>query len=811
MCWKSVTVLFLVISLVEIKSMSTNEKRKCRDKSLEMFHHAYDSYMANAYPADELMPLSCRGRVRGVSPGRGDVDDALGSYSLTLIDTLDTLAVIGEIDEFSSAIQRVIKDVRLDADLVISVFETSIRVLGGLLGAHFAADWLKNQGDQRLAWYNGELVSLAEEVGMRLLPAFDTSTGIPYPRINLRHGLDKGLRLQDVTCTACAGTHLLEFAALSRLTGNHTYEMKARNAMEAIWNYRESKNDLVGTTINVHSGQWNRKDSGVGAGIDSYYEYCLKAYVLLGDQTYLRRFSKHYDAVKRFVSLGPMLVDVNMNTQRTTKTFMDSLLAFWPGLQVLWGDLDPAIATHEMLYYVTHRHKFIPEAFTTDFRVHWAHHLLRPEFIESTYFLYKATGDPYYLDVGKSIMDSLERYARVQCGYAALKDVTTGGHEDRMDSFVLAETFKYLYLMYAEEEDILLPINEFIFTTEAHLIPLNISTLNISFNNNEEVSFDQDDGRTDDDISEDISDDDDTIDEILVPLTCEKADTERWSYDYYRRLMLQQCGSLRYGLLRSSRPRKGKDSMQEWKRSVTTSILDFTNDLHIKELSEMGISIKNIGNGQIQLFQSPQNAICGAAAQEGLLLMQEIMRSSVSQGAHRSLKELVILSPEEHAQTFTAGPAQFGPDFGINNFVSGRLVVGSPLDGCTALENVDVIERNIVLLTRGNCMFIEKVRNAEEAGATAAVIYDNKELPENMSQPLSMSGNGSDDVIIPSVFVTHANGKLLTELLEKETRVLIRLQEMEITSTDEEDSSEEQDKLNEPEISNKPSATCRKP
>ena len=103
----------------------------------------------NAYPADELMPLSCRGRVRGVSPGRGDVDDALGSFSLTLIDTLDTLAVsdpsiehfnvswsagdlqvIGEVNEFNSAIQRVIKDVHLDADLVVSVFETSIRVLG---------------------------------------------------------------------------------------------------------------------------------------------------------------------------------------------------------------------------------------------------------------------------------------------------------------------------------------------------------------------------------------------------------------------------------------------------------------------------------------------------------------------------------------------------------------------------------------------------------------------------------------------------------------------------------------------------------
>lgn len=810
MCWKSLTVLFLVISLAEIESMSTNEKRKCRDKALEMFHHAYDSYMINAYPADELMPLSCRGRVRGVSPGRGDVDDALGSYSLTLIDTLDTLAVIGEIDKFNNAIQQVIKDVRVDADLVISVFETSIRVLGGLLGAHFAAEWLKNQGDQRLAWYNGELLGLAEELGKRLLPAFETSTGIPYPRINLRHGLDKSLRLQDVTCTACAGTHLLEFAALSRLTGNHTYELKARNAMEAIWNYRESKNDLVGTTINVNSGQWSRKDSGVGAGIDSYYEYCLKAYVLLGDETYLRRFSKHYDAVKRFVSLGPMLVDVNMNTQRTTKTFMDSLLAFWPGLQVLWGDLDPAIATHEMLYYVTHRHKFIPEAFTTDFRVHWAHYLLRPEFIESTYFLYKATGDPYYLDVGKSIMDSLERYARVRCGFAALKDVTTGGHEDRMDSFVLAETFKYLYLMYAEEEEIVLPINEFVFTTEAHLIPLNISTLNISDNGVDDGSIAQDDDTVYDKASEEV---DDILEEIMVPLKCDKVETERWSDDYYRRLMLRQCGSLRYGLVQSGYSRREKHSVSEWRRSVTTGILDFSNPLHIKELNEMGISFKSVGNGQIQLFQSPKNAICEAAGHEGLLLMQEIMRSTVNQGSHRPLKELVILSPKEYSQTFLAGPAQFGPNFGINNFVSGRLVVGSPLEGCAALENVDVIERNIVLLIRGGCMFIDKVRNAEMAGAVAAVIYDNKEMPQNLSQPLSMSGNGSDDVAIPSVFITHLNGKVLTELLEQDSKVLIRLQELETTSTDLEDEelTETQDELDEPQINTKPPSTYNEP
>ena len=60
---------------------------------------------------------------------------------------------------------------------------------------------------------------------------------------------------------------------------------------------------------------------------------------------------------------------------------------------------------------------------------------------------------------------------------------------------------------------------------------------------------------------------------------------------------------------------------------------------------------------------------------------------------------------------------------------------------------------------------------------------DNKEMPQNLSQPLSMSGNGSEEIGIPSVFLTHANGKLLSELLEKDYQVVIRLQEMQTTST----------------------------
>ena len=135
----------------------------------------------------------------------------------------------------------------------------------------------------------------------------------------------------------------------------------------------------------------------------------------------------------RYIASGPFLLDCDMHRPHNKKPVMDSLLAFWPGLQVLWGDIEPAASTHDLLYYVAQKHNFLPEAFNIDMKnLVWANHPLRPEFAESTYFLYKATGDPYYLDIGKSIIGSLEGYARVPCGFAAVKDVRTKHHEDRL-------------------------------------------------------------------------------------------------------------------------------------------------------------------------------------------------------------------------------------------------------------------------------------------------------------------------------------------------------------------------------------------
>ncbi|MEJ1286932.1 ER degradation enhancer mannosidase alpha-like 3 [Cricetulus griseus] len=301
-----------------------------------MFDHAYGNYMEHAYPADELMPLTCRGRVRGQEPSRGDVDDALGKFSLTLIDSLDTLVVLNKTKEFEDAVRKVLRDVNLDNDVVVSVFETNIRVLGGLLGGHSLAIMLKEKGEF-MQWYNDELLQMAKQLGYKLLPAFNTTSGLPYPRINLKFGIRKPearTGSETDTCTACAGTLILEFAALSRFTGATIFEEYARKALDFLWEKRQRSSNLVGVTINIHTGDWVRKDSGVGAGIDSYYEYLLKAYVLLGDDSFLERFNTHYDAIMRYISQPPLLLDVHIHKPMlNARTWMDSLLAFFPGLQ----------------------------------------------------------------------------------------------------------------------------------------------------------------------------------------------------------------------------------------------------------------------------------------------------------------------------------------------------------------------------------------------------------------------------------------------------------------------------------------------
>ena len=129
--------------------------------------------------------------------------------------------------------------------------------------------------------YDDELLHLAHDLATRLLVAFEGSpTGIPFPRVNLQKGIPTDT--YNSTCTAGAGSLLLEFGILSRLLRDPVYESVARRAMRAIRQRRSSRTGLVGNVLNVKTGNWEGTMAGVGAGLDSYFEYLLKAYILFG-------------------------------------------------------------------------------------------------------------------------------------------------------------------------------------------------------------------------------------------------------------------------------------------------------------------------------------------------------------------------------------------------------------------------------------------------------------------------------------------------------------------------------------------------
>ncbi|NWQ69087.1 EDEM3 protein, partial [Neopipo cinnamomea] len=734
---------------------------------LEMFDHAYSNYMEHAYPADELMPLTCRGRVRGQEPSRGDVDDALGKFSLTLIDTLDTLVVLNKTKEFEEAVKKVIKDVNLDNDIVVSVFETNIRVLGGLLGGHSVAIMLKEKGEY-MQWYNGELLHMAKELGYKLLPAFNTTSGLPYPRVNLKFGVrhpEARTGTETDTCTACAGTLILEFAALSRFTGTSVFEEYARKALDFIWEKRQRSSNLVGVTINIHTGDWVRKDSGVGAGIDSYYEYLLKAYVLLGDDSFLERFNTHYNAIMRYISQPPLLLDVHIHKPMlNARTWMDSLLAFFPGLQVLKGDIRPAIETHEMLYQVIKKHNFLPEAFTTDFRVHWAQHPLRPEFAESTYFLYKATGDPYYLEVGKTLIENLNKYARVPCGFAAMKDVRTGSHEDRMDSFFLAEMFKYLYLLFADKEDMIFDIEDYIFTTEAHLLPLWLSTTNqtISKKNTTTEYTELDDSNFDWTCPNT---------QILFPNDPMFAQSIR---EPLKNVVDKSCPR---GISRAEESLGGGPKPPLRARDFMAS-----NPEHLEILKKMGVSLIHLKDGRVQLVQHAVQAASSLDAEDGLRFMQEMIELSSQQQKEQQLPPRavqIVSHPFFGRVVLTAGPAQFGMDLSKHKAgTRGFVATIKPYNGCSEITNPEAVKEKIALMQRGQCMFAEKARNIQKAGAIGGIVIDDNEGSSSDTAPLfQMAGDGknTDDITIPMLFLFNKEGNIILDAIREYEAVEVLL------------------------------------
>jgi mannosidase alpha-like ER degradation enhancer 2 len=406
------------------------------------FLDCWRAYERHAWGHDELKPLS-----------RGPRDWYAEPLLITPVDALDTMLLMGLDEEAGKARRLILEKLSFDRDISVKNFEVTIRLLGGLLSGY------QITGDRRL-------LRLASDLGNRLLPAFDSPTGMPYRYVNLKTGKTSGSRSNP----AEIGTLFLEFGTLGKLTGRPVLYEKSKNALLQLY-ARRSKIGLVGEEIDVETGRWIGTASHVGGGIDSYYEYLLKGWRLFGDPDCRRMWEDAHRALNdRLADEAPTGLwygSVDMNTGKRLSTEFGALDAFLPAVLALAGDLDHARRLQESCFRMWTLHGIEPE--TLDYRTMRVvddGYPLRPEIMESAYTLHHFTKDSRYREMGMTFFEDLRRHCRTDAGDTVLKSVVTGEKGDLMPSYYLAETLKYLYLLFAPEST--LDLDRVVFNTEAH-------------------------------------------------------------------------------------------------------------------------------------------------------------------------------------------------------------------------------------------------------------------------------------------------------------------------------------------------------
>ena len=422
-------------------------KSKIAEEIKSEFLLCWNSYKKYAWGYDELRPLKKEGR-----------NWYSVSFCMTPVDALDTMILMGLKTEADSARRLIETHLNFDQDIFVSNFEFTIRFLGGLLSSYELTR-------------DKKLLNLARDLADRELSAFKSPTGMPYREVNLKTGAVR----KPVSNPAEIGTMLIEFGTLSKLTGDTVYYNTAKRALVKLFSLR-SKIGLVGEGINVESGKWTDTDCSISGGIDSYFEYLIKSALLFKDNECKKMWDSSIEAINKYLldstSTGVWYGHADMNSGKKTSTEFGSLDAFFPAVLCLDGEVRRAAELESSCFKMWNRYGIEPELldYSTMKAVDPGYYL-RPEIIESAYYLYRYTKDPRYLEMGKTFFEDLKKYCRTENGYVTLKSVITHQKAGGMPSFFLAETLKYLYLLFAPQNT--LDFNNVIFNTEAHPIHKN--------------------------------------------------------------------------------------------------------------------------------------------------------------------------------------------------------------------------------------------------------------------------------------------------------------------------------------------------
>ncbi|KAF2122501.1 class I alpha-mannosidase-like protein [Lophiotrema nucula] len=477
------------------------------------FEKCWKNYRVKAWMADELKPIEGGGK------------DPFGGWAATLIDSMDTLWIMGIKEEFNSAIKD-IENINFGWSPLdkVNVFETNIRHLGGLIAAY------ELSGDKRL-------LEKAKEVGEMLYHAFDTPNRMPITRWDLNAaGEGKSQVADDTVLLAEIGSLSMEFTKLSKLTKDPKW-YDAITRVTQVLEKQQDQTKIPGMWPIVVNGKKPdfTSDSGfsLAAMADSTYEYFAKMYALMGglDPVYEKLYSKSMTAAIKHTLYRPMTpdnADILMagfarvqDSEVKLDPEMQHLACYAGGMFALGGKLfditehvkvgrkitDACVWAYKaspagIMPEVSHLYKCpsnlnctwneeawkeqikaragvgkekapeqnianlrLPEGFTS---IEDRRYILRPEAIESVFIMYRITGEQSWQAAAWDMFTAIQQSTSTDLGNAALIDVSTKDPPkmDSMESFWMAETLKYFYLIFSEPSHI--SLDDWVFNTEAH-------------------------------------------------------------------------------------------------------------------------------------------------------------------------------------------------------------------------------------------------------------------------------------------------------------------------------------------------------
>lgn len=458
------------------ETKSQKRQREARRVAVrEQFQDVWDSYRRYAWAQDELRPITA------------DSEETFGGWGATLVDSLDTLWIMGLREDFFEAVEAVAAiDFGRTSLKTISVFETTIRYLGGLLSAYDLSQ-------------EPVLLEKAVQLGEMLYRAFDTTNNTPLGWLDIEETkvADRTEFVAEMNlCFACLGSLTMEFTRLAQITTQPKYyDVVAR--ITTMMARKQNSTQLPGlwpTMINAAKGEFNQSRSfSIGALADSTYEYLPKMHALLGglDPMYEKLYKDSATIIDKYMLYRPMVPEAahgedlllcgDIYTPRpgevTLEPTMQHLTCFIGGMFGIAGRLfsDPhhvelgAKLTKGCIYaYAAMPTGIMPETFqmlpcasrtscpwngtaweekvmqhygaadvhgtaevAREFRtppgftyIRDRRYLLRPEAIESVFIMYRITGEKQYLDDAWDMFVSIISASKTPYANGQVMDVT---------------------------------------------------------------------------------------------------------------------------------------------------------------------------------------------------------------------------------------------------------------------------------------------------------------------------------------------------------------------------------------------------